>query len=218
MKILKHLRLPSILLLYVAVILSAGASAQQRILKGDEYSELLNIVFSPEKYIGPTVQAAIILRYAPSTTPESELVFICEGSQSRVIEIRPQHGSIFNEANQLLKMDPNAASDIPKLADRVAVVASKRGLQEPKCEQMYGDMLRSVSGSLTVLREEYKIRQKTNEVTIPMDGTTYTLILLQGLQRLEMNFYDTELGKSKQRIPLTTWMASVRGEIDNNRF
>jgi hypothetical protein len=214
----------------VAVMLQVGGVAAQNslhlqcvqtttrpIIDEKTYSSVLDIVFPRDEPSPDGNVWAIVLRFRPNSTPESQIVISRRLNKVKVVEYMPADGSIYARLN--VALERGGKRDAAELAQSIRVSRREVSIPQVEVKRWYVTLFDSISGTTRTLREALELADSTGAESFVLHGSVYDLWYTQGLHRMSFNLYDIDIAdaRSSTEFKIVQWMNSVRREVQKRK-
>lgn len=179
----------------------------------DAYNHVLDILFPRDKPASDGTIWVIVLRFKPSSHPESQIVIRKSVSKVEVIEYTSPDGSIYNKLNEALAR--GSEEDAVELAKLIRVMRTEVSVPPTFIRRWQATLFGNIPPTTKALRAALEKADKTGAESFVLHGTFYDLWYEQGLNKMSFNLYDVEVDKSGSdgEFKLVRWMNAVRRDI-----
>ncbi len=200
---------------------SANAQESARksypVVSRETYNRVLDILFPRDDPDPSQTVFALVLRFKPSFSPESQIVIKKDVNKVEKVEVvvyTSLDGDIYQRLNEALER--GGKEDAAKMAKSIRVKRRTVSIHYTLVKQWHKNFLDSISGSLKVFEQKLDKYDEAGTVSFALDGTTYDLWYEQGVHKMAFSLYDFEgdTPGDDGEFRLVQWMNAVRREVE----
>jgi hypothetical protein len=179
----------------------------------EEYNRVLGLVFRSALPSGKDSVFSIIVRFRPSSAPESQIVIRQGRGLTGDVEYLTAEQNINATINEALQVTPEARPEV--LARKVRVQRHSLNLSAARLFEIQSELFDSLKETMTALRSAGRTTHENGDVMVMLDGESYELWYEQGMTRLSGFFSASEadLSATPNGRTIGAWARALREEL-----
>lgn len=183
------------------------------VIGGETYNRVLDMLFPRNEPASGGTLWAVILRFKPSSKPESQIIIRRGVNKIEAIEYTSSDGSIYDKLNEALAR--GSKEDAAEMAKSIRVTRREMSVAQAQARRWSATFFDSLASTTKTLREAFEESEKTGAESFVLHGTFYDLWYEQGLNEVSFKFYDVDIDKpgSDGELKLVQWMNAVRRDV-----
>lgn len=190
------------------------------VIELEKYNRVLDILFSRQQPASRGSLWTIVLRFRPSSKPESQIIIRRDVDRNlgvEVIEYTSPDGSIYDQLNKALER--GGKDDVTQTAKSIRVARRKLNVADAKAQDWYAAFFDNLASTTKVLRRALEKADKTGAESLVLHGAVYDLWYEQGINQMSFSFYDVDVDNrhSDGESMLVRWMNAVRKDVEKQK-
>lgn len=185
-------------------------SQAKRVLSEMQYDEILNTIFPQPPYSPSLGRCRYILRFLPSSHPESEVVIeVTYAGKVNGWLYTVSGKSAWQTGNEQIQREGASIADIAK---SIRVVKRPFSISSKRESTWRAGFVRNLNESDIQLQQEYVKLVSKGKAAIVLDGTTYELWFSQGTSEIHWQLMDSEVNDIHPvgHFAIVRWMNKIR--------
>lgn len=153
----------------------------------DMYFQILDTLFTTDRYGKPEVLSAITVRFIPSFLPESQITLIRTRSKTIIVYLQTSqniYGKLMERSRKNEAISAEAIRKAVKIETFVQDLAPDDG------ERWVSEFFLAMPETVREINRERIEEQKSGSVSVVLDGGFYQVSATHGMNRLTYCFYD----------------------------